>query len=346
MPNAGFNPTNLNVFFTQLETLFQRAIRNAAPWSQKFATRYSANTQYVLQGWIGMVDNPRIWNGSRVVQDFAPQTYQVPMLPWELTAQIDQFLFMFDQAGIYGPAAERLGQKSAKLMDYAIRDLLQGNGQLGQAPYSTGPDGVSFWNSAHPVDVYDPAKGTYCNDYGTAGVSISGTTVGGYFSTNSYATVWNDMAQRKNESNEAIGVVPDTWLGPPQLRFQAAVVLQSMFFSPPSMLTLGAGNAPTPGAPSPVNAPFVGNMENPLKGTAALEWTADLSGQSTAWYLADNSSAQPRPLGWAVFQDPTMVVRNAPQDPVVFDQHRYLWGMWAIATPHWGFPWSMSRSGV
>lgn len=340
----GFSPANINVFFTQLETLFQRGIRNAPVWSTKWATRYASTSEFVLQGWIGMTDNLRIWQGARVVQDFAPQTYQVPMLPWESTAALDQFTFLFDKQGLYGPAAERLGQKSAKLQDYALRDLLQGNGQLGTAPFSIGPDGVSFWNSAHPVDVYDPAKGTYCNDYGTAGVSVNGTTVGGLFSTNAYATVWNDMAGRKNESNEAIGVAPDTWLGPPQLRFQAAVVMQSMFFSPGSLLTLGAGNAPTPGQPQPANAPFVGNMENPLKGTASVDWTADLSGQPTAWYLGDTSDVI-KPLGWAVFQDPTMVVRNSPQDPVVFDQHRYLWGVWAMATPHWGFPWNLSRSG-
>ncbi len=341
----GFSPANLNVFFTQAETLFQRGIRNAPVWSAEWATRYQSSTEFVLQGWIGMVDNMRIWNGARVVQDPAPQTYQVPMLPWEITVGLDQFAFIFDRFGIYGPIAERIGQKTGKLQDYAFRDLLQGNGQLGTAPFSIGPDGVSFWNTAHPVDVYDPSKGTYCNDYGTAGVSVNGTTVGGYFSTNSYATVWNDMSGRKNESNEAIGVNPDRVLVPSQLRFQAAVVLQSMLFSPPSLLTLGAGNAPTPGSPVPVNGPFVGAMDNPLRGSADLRWTPDLNGQPTAWYMGDTSDVI-KPLGWASHTDPTFVVRNSPTDPVVFDQHKYLWGAWAIATPHWGFAWNLSRSGV
>jgi phage major head subunit gpT-like protein len=341
-----FSPSNIQVFFTAAETRFQRGIRNAPMWAMgKWATRYTSTTENVLQGWIGMFDNMRIWQGPRVVNDPAPQTYLVPMLPWELTARLDQFAFLFDRFGIYGPIAERMGQKTQKAFDYAIRDLLQGNGLLGTAPYSIGPDGVSFWNTAHPVDVWDPSKGTYPNDYGTGGVTVNGVVVGGLFSTNSYTTVYNDMAGRKNESNEAIGVQPNAWLGPSQLRFPAAVVLQSMIFSPPSVTVLGAGNVPTSGQPLPANAPFVGAMSNPLMGTADLDWTADLNGQPTAWYLGDTTDVI-KPLGLAVHTDPTFVVRNAPTDPVVFDQHAFTWGSWAIFTPHWGFGWNLSRSGI
>jgi phage major head subunit gpT-like protein len=339
------NPSSIQIFFTMADTRFQRGIRNAKLWSAEFCTLYQSDTENVLQGWIEMPDNMRPWRGSRVIQDPAPQTYQVNMIPWELTMGLDEFAFRFDRFGIYSPIAERIGQKTAKLQDYSIRDLMQGNGELGVAPYSLGPDGVSFWNPAHSVDVWDPSNGTYANDYGTGGVVISGQTVGGTFSTNAYASVWSDMSGRKNASNEAIGVNPDRLLVPSQLRFQGGVVLQSAMFAPQSIMTLGGGNVGTPGSPLPANAPFVGAMDNPLRGSADLRWTPDLNGQPTAWFLADSSDIM-KPFGFAVNMAPEFVIRNAPTDPIVFDQHRILWGARAIATPHWGFSWNLSRSGV
>lgn len=340
-----FNPTSINVFFTAADTNFQVGIKNADLWSREWAMTYAAQTEFVLHGWIGMPDNMRVWNNARVVQDPAPQTYQVPMLPWEQTMAIDQFAWLFDKFGLYAPIPRLMGTKAAKFQDYALRDLLQGNGQFGNAPFNVGPDGVSFWSSAHPVDVYDPSKGTYPNDYGTAGVTVNNQVVGGTFSTNSYASIWTDMSGRKNESNEAIGVNPDRLLVPSQLRFPGAVVLQSAMFAPQSIMTLGGGNFPTAGQPLPANPPFVGALDNPLRGSADLRWTPDLNGQPTAFYLGATSGGM-KPLGWAQHTAPTFVVRQSPDDPVVFDQHRYLWGSWAIATPHWGFAWDMSRSGV
>jgi phage major head subunit gpT-like protein len=340
-----FSPANIQYFFTMADTRFTLGIRNAPTWSNEWCTTYNSDTENVLHGWIEMPDNMRIWRGARVVQDPAPQTYSVPMLPWEITMALDQFAFIFDRWGLYMPIAQRIGQKTAKLQDYAIRDMLQGNGELGSAPFNIGPDGLSFWNTAHPVDVWDPSKGVYPNDYGAAGVTVSGQTVGGLFSTNSYSSIWSDMSGRKNASNEAIGVNPDRLLVPSQLRFPGAVVLQSAMFAPMSIMTLGGGNFPTPGSPTPANAPFVGAMDNPLRGSADLRWTPDLNSQPSAFYLGDTSDIM-KPLGWAQHTAPTFVVRNAPTDPIVFDQHRFLWGSWAIATPHWGFAWNLSRSGI
>ena len=332
-------PANLQLFFTQLDTRFTLGIRNAARWSDPFVTQYSVATENVLHGWIGMIENMRIWRGARVVREPAPQTYSVPMLPWELTAAIDMFKVITDQYGLYFPLAQRLGSKTGKLQDYAVRDMLQGKGELGAVPFSLGPDGVAFWSASHPVDYWDASNGTFVNDYGASGTSIDGITVGGAFGTQSYATAWEDMAGRLNESGEAIGVNPDRVAVPTQLLFPARVVLQSMMFSPPVLGTMGTGATGT------ANAPFVGNMDNPLRGSADITATPDLNAHPTAWYLGDTSDVM-KPLGWAVHTAPTYVVRNAPTDPSVFDQHRFLHGSWAYATPHWGFAWQLSRSGI
>lgn len=329
-------PANLDRFFTQLEVLYGLALHNADPWSAKLCTTTQATTETVLHGWLGMFDKPRVWNGARVVREPAPQTYGVTLLPWELTERIDQFKLMNDQHGIYGNMAMRIGQSTGKLQDYAVRDMLQGTGDM-VGPYGIGADGLSSFNSAHPVDFWDPGKGTYPNDFGIVGVSVNGVTVGGTLSINSYVTLWQDMVAVPNESGEAIGAVPDTLLCSAQLYFPATLITKASFFSPPQLGTLGSGSG--------ANAPFVGNMESPLRGSSDVVWTADLSKVPLGFYMMETKGPM-KPIGWAVRQAPVFVVRNSPQDPSVFDTHSYLFGMWAYAVPYWGLPWQIRRSGV
>lgn len=337
-------PANLNIFFTELETRYWMAIGTTKRWSDEFVTMYPTKTEAWLSGWIGMVNKMRVWNGPRVIREPAPQTYSVPILPYELTESIDQFKLMDDSYGIYFPTVSMMGAQMAKWQDFSVRDLLQGNNEYSGA-LQTGTDGVTNWNTAHPVDFWDSSLGTYPNDYGTGGVSVNGITVGGTFATNAYLTLWEDMSGRKNESGEAQGIEPNKLLVPSQLKFQSDLMTKSMYFSPPVFGGLGAGNANTAGSPAVANGPFVGNMDSPLRGSTDTVWTPDLNSQPTAYYMLDTTRAI-KPFGWVLRQAPVFVIRNAPTDPVVFDQHRILYGAWARAVAAWAQPFMSSRSGV
>lgn len=332
-------PANLNVFFTALDTRFWTAYSNAPTWMEQVTTTYPTGTEQWLMGWIGMLDKLRVWNGPRQTRTPAPQTYTSTVLNWELTEQIDKFKLEDDTYGIYDPTIAFMGYESKKWPDYNIRDLVEGS--LVTNEYSgtiaqTGPDGVSFWNAAHPVDYYDPSKGTYVNDYGSAGTVINGITVGGAFATNAWATVWSDTAARKNESGERIGVQPNMTMVPLQMKFAASTILQSQFFAPPQLQNLGSGSG--------ANAPFVGAMDNPMRGATDLLVNYDLS-SVTAWYiLATNKPI--KPFGWVLRKAPVLIPRVSPEDPVVFDTHQFLYGVEARGVAVWSFPWLASRSGV
>lgn len=329
-------PANLNVFFTGLDTRFWMAYANAPKWYQKVATVYPTNTEAWLSGWMGMLDKMRVWKGPRLIHSPAAQTYLVPILPFELTERIDQFKLMDDQHGIYGPLVAMMGENAGKWEDYTLRDLVQGTGDFtGQA--QIGVDGLTHWHTAHPVDFYDASKGTYPNDFGTTGVVINSITVGGTFSTNAWSTIWEEHASRKHEGGEAIGTIPDLTMVAPQLHFPAKTLIQSSFFSPPQLGTLGAGAG--------ANAPFVGAMENPLKGSTDLLMNPDFANQPTGYYLLDTRRPI-KPFGWILRQAPVTAIRNAPTDPSVFDQHSYLYGVWARGAPAWSLPWMSSRSGI
>lgn len=330
-------PANLDFFFTALETRFWQAYANAPQWYTKVSTVYPCSTEAWISGWMGMLDKLRVWKGSRLVRNPAPQTYGVTMLPFELTEEIDKFKLADDQHGIYTPLVAMMGENAAKWPDYTLRDLLQGNGEFAGTQPQLGTDGVTHWNAAHPVDVWDASKGTYPNDYGTVGVVVDGVTVGGTFSTNAFATIWQDHASRKHEGGEAIGTIPDLTMVPAQLHFPAKTLLQSMFFSPPQLGTLGSGAG--------ANAPFVGNLDNPLRGSTDVLMNPDIAEEPTAFYLLDTRRAI-KPFGWVLRQAPSITPRTSPQDPAVFDRHAFIFGVEARGAPAWSLPWLSSRSGI
>ena len=327
---------NLNLFFTQLETRFSMAFGAAPVWHEQVATIYPVTTEAWVSGWMGMLDKLRVWKGARLVRTPAPQTYSAAVLPFELTEGIDKFKLMNDQYGLYFPVVAHMGEQSSKWPDYSVRDLVEGLGDFAGAA-QIGTDGVTHWNGAHPVDYWDASKGTYPNDYGPAGLTIGGQTVGGLFGVNSWATVWEDHASRKNESGEKIGVVPDQTMVPTQLHFPARTVLQGALFAPPVLGSLGTGAVGT------ANAPFVGAMDNPLRGSTDLMMNPDLV-DPAAWYMHVTKKVI-KPYGWALRQAATVTTRQDPTDPVVFDTHTFLFGVEGQGVPVWSLPWLSSRSG-
>ena len=322
-------PANLAFFFTAMETRFWTAYQTAARWNEKVATTYPVGTEQWVSGWIGMLHTAREWIGSRVTHQPNPQTYLVQIQNWELTEQIDQFKLQDDTYGIYMPTVAFMGQNMAKLNDYQLRDLLQNAGsQTGLR--QNGLDGLTQWSTAHPVNLYDASYGTYCNDF-RGGFVVNGTTVGGVLGVQGFNSLWSEFASRKSESGEALGIFANMTLIPPQLKSQLSVLLNSQFFAPPAIGSMGTG---TPSA----NAAFVGAMENPLKGYTDMEVTGDLAAQPTTWYMLD--TARPvKPFSILQRQAPNFVPRITPEDPVVFDTHTYLYGSVARMAPAWGFAW-------
>lgn len=322
-------PTNLNFFFTNLESRFWQALDVAPIISPRITTTYPVSTEQWADAWIGMVDKMREWQGPRVVHQPAPQTYFVAIQNFELTESIDQFKLQDDTYGIYFPTVNFMGEQAKKWPDYQLRDLLQNTGSQTGARQN-GTDGLTHWNAAHPIDFWDSSKGTYCNDFGTGGVSVGGVTVGGALNPIPFSTLWEEMASRKSESGEPLGLMADLTMTAPQLKITADTILNAQFFAPQTL-----GNLTSQ----------VGAMENQLKGwTDRLVWP-DLAGVPLAWYMLVTNKAI-KPFSWLLREPPDFVYRITPADPVVFDTHTYLYGSKARGAPAWGLPLLSSRSGV
>lgn len=323
---------NLSFFLTSLDQTWWTANSVTEAWSAKVARVYPVGGEQWVEAWMEMVPRYREWLGPRYAQNVKPRTYLVPVKNWELTIELDQFRLEDSTAQMavsyYAPTVSFMGLQSKKLWDYNLRDMIEGTGAFptGSA-WQLGADGLTNWNTAHPVDPYNATLGTYPNDY-RGGLTIGGVTVGGAFGTNSFNTLWEDMASRKNESGERFGIMPDLSMFPLQLKAAAMTVLQSQFYSPPSIGGLTG---------------FVGNVDNPLRGWTDMMVNPDLM-NAQDWYML-LTKAPIKPFGILLRKAPDLIPRVTPNDPIVFNEHIYLYGSRARGTPNWGLPWLSSISG-
>jgi phage major head subunit gpT-like protein len=322
-------PSNLQFFFTSLNTVIRQAYDSAQPFWPQVATLFPSATEQQVYGWLGRIDKMREWIGSRKTNPAAPFTYTLVNRPYELTVGIDKFKLQDDTYGIYYPIVADLGLQAKKWPDYQLRDLLLNQGtQTGQR--QIGLDGLTHWNTAHPVDPNDPSKGTYCNDFTGGGVVINGKLVGGALSPVSLGTVFEEMVSRKGEDGEPLGVMPDTLLIPPQLKTTAETLVNSSFFAPPAIGNLTGQ---------------VGPVDNPYQRFGfKIVVAPELAAQPNVWYLLDCSKAV-KPFVFQQRQAPNFVYRIQEQDPAVFDSHTYIYGVDARGAVGWSHPWLSSRSG-
>jgi phage major head subunit gpT-like protein len=332
------SPANINLFFTTLEASFWTAFRVYEQWFKRICTVYPVDSEDWVSGWMDPTSPMREWLGDRQVEMIGLETYRVKMQIFEKTAGVDLFKLKWDKFGLYYPIASDFGNQAAKWPDYQVRDLLMNQGSQTGARQN-GVDGLAHWHASHPVDPYDSGKGTYCNDF-RGGVTVDGISVGGAFAVNPFNTLYQEFASRKSPNGEALGIEPDLTMGPSQLRAAMTTVLQSQFFAPTMMGRLGAQAAGT-GAD---NAQFVGSMENPLKGWTDLFINKDLQGNPDDWYML-YTGGPIKPFAWLQNMAPDFVLRNRPDDPEIFMNHRVLWGSQAVGAPAWSFPWLSAVSG-
>lgn len=292
--------------------------------------------------WTGMMPKPRPWFGPRVMYEPAPQTYTVIPIPYELTYTIDQF--KLDDSD---PNAESyfwrmlpdMARQWRRQRCYEIRDLLENSGvQTGSR--QNGWDGLSYFNTSHPIDFYNPGfnpggmftAGTYTNDFTGGGVSVGGVTVGGPLSVLSYSSILQYSGQIPGEDGEVLGVSVDKMMVPGTLKDVGMFILKSTSIAPP---TYGNWSA---------SATQVGAVTNMWAQMGVDLIVNKFLKSPTKWYMMD-TKASFRGVLWVVREAARTVPRTMPNDPIVWDSHRYAWGGWDRVTPAWGPSFLMFRSG-
>ncbi len=332
-------PSNFRVFITNINTAFGAVYADTTDsvWPQ-YATEVPVTGKIFTAGWTGMMPKMRVWYGPRVTHQPAAQTYSAVPLPYEITYDIDRFDLDDDLFGIYYRMVPDMARQSKRWPNYELRDLLENSGAYtGSA--QLGFDGLTYFNTAHPIDLYNSGLGTYSNDFSGGGqvvtypaVNTGGTrsvTVGGAFGPTAFATLFEYMSTLKGEDGERLGIQPSFLMHPVQLKAEVELVLRSQFFAPPSWSTITGQ---------------VGAADNPLKRFGVMPVENIFLTDSGMWYLGDGTKAF-RGMTWALREAVRIVPRMNENDPVVFDEHKYLIGGWGRATAAWGFSFLMARSG-
>ncbi len=293
-------------------------------------------------GWTGRMPKPRPWFGSRVLHEPAAQTYTVSPIPYELTYTIDRFVLEDSSANtmsIFWRTLPDMAFQWRRHPEYELRDLLENSG-IQTGARQNGLDGLTYFNTAHPIDIYNPgfnpgglfSAGSYCNDFTGGGVSIGGVTIGGAFSQNSFSSLLQYMQMIPSEDGETLGIRPDFLMHPQTLQVEVHFLLKATFLA-----------APQWGAFSPLTGQ-VGTADNMLAKIGITPIANPFLKSTTKWYLGDSKRAF-KPLIWTVREAPRTIPRVTENDPLVWDSHRFAWGGWDRAMPAWGPSFLLARSG-
>lgn len=333
------SPQQFNVFVTSVNTMIAALYADdTVPevW-EMFATELPSESSQEEYGWIGRLPKPRQWQGPRVTVSPAAQTYIAVNRPYELTVEIDRFHLDDDKYGIYYTTLPQIAIQTKRLPNFWLRDLLENSGNF-TGSIQNGYDGLTYFNTAHPCDVYSSAVGTYCNDFTGGGVNVPGgidngsganILVGGVFSPTSLATVVEYMLSIQAEDGEPLGVMPTTCMFPSTLWMESELVIRGQFMAPPSWGVI---------------TNQVGAADNPIKrfGITPIQNRYLKNGQR--WYTFDDTKVV-NPMIWQVREPAVFAPRVNETDPVVFDRHAYVWGVWGRVTPAWGYSFLLARSG-
>jgi phage major head subunit gpT-like protein len=324
-------PANFAVFVTTASTLIGQTYSSTPVQYQAYASVMPCTSEQFTMAWTGRMPKARAWFGARHVHQPAPQTYTVVPIPYENTYGIDRFKLDDDQFGVYYRMLPDMALQWKKQPDYELRDLLENTG-VHVGTRQNGLDGLTHWNTAHPIDLYDSSKGTYTND-SVGGFSDGGVTVGGALSPTAFASVIEYQTTLKDEQGERLGITPSVLMIPPNLRVEAEMICKAAFFAPPSWGAYGSITSQ------------VGAADNVLSRMGVEPLVNHQLNSKTKWYSLDTTKAF-KPFLWVVREDVTMVPRTNENDPVVFDTHTFIWGGWDRMCPAWSYAWLSHRSGT
>ena len=326
-------PAQFNLFRSTVNTMIGAAYAETPSHWEKFAGRLPCDSAQLVLGWTGMLPKARLWTGPRVVNEHAPQTYVAIPEPYEATFAVDRFDLDDDKLGLYYRDLPDLGRQLKRLPDLWFRDWLENTGDMAAiSGVTNGLDGLSHWNTAHPVDIYNAAAGTYCNDFTGGGqtLSIGGVNVlvGGPFGVTSVATTREYMRQLKAEDGEAMGIIPRQIMISTMKELEAEVVLKSLFFAPPAWGGITGQ---------------VGSADNVMRRFNLEPFVNELLANPNTWYMLAESNGV-KPFSWIEREAARFVQRIAETDPVMFDEHKKLFGGWGRGIPAPSFAWLSARS--
>jgi phage major head subunit gpT-like protein len=295
-------PANLQGLTQGFSTLYQQGYQNAEVWYPDVTTEApSSMTEEQVYAWLAKNPRMREWVGERVIHSLAKHKFAVPNKRFESTVEVDRIKILTDQYGIYKPEILQLGESARQWPQDLALDLVE-NGHA-RLCY----DGQFYFDTDHPVDLYDATKGVQANRLTSKPLNAT-----------NFALARAAMLAFKGEDGKPMGIRGDLLLVPPDLEDIA-------------LKTVAARTA-------------ANGAENTQFGMAKVRVGHDLTnnGANSPWYLL----ATNRPIKPFVHQRvriPTFVSLVKEDDPNVFWKDKFYYGVDSYGNTGYGPWWTALR---
>ncbi len=311
---------NLQFLFNQFEQRFQDGYKRRKTYHDQYAEQMPSGTETNVYGWLAELPGLREWIGPRLMRNIASRVYSLTNKDYEDSVALDTNKIKDDTYGLYGRSIELLGDASARWPDDIVTD------QLKNGITSLCYDGQAFFSSAHPVDIDDSSQGTYSN-------RLDSTTSGALPLNNAatyldnFATAYSTMMSFKGESGKELEVQPTILMVPPQLQKYGKLIAETSDIV--IAVQQGGSNVAATSVPNPY-AGLVKCIVNPR-----------LSGDANTWYLF--STDRIKPLLFQLRQAPETTMVTDPQNPIVFQNRQFAYGVHARGIPGFTLPFLAIR---
>lgn len=281
-------PSVLDATYTGFNLRFQQGFKRTTPWWDQVSTLVPSATGSETYAWLKEIPGFREWVGERNVHELVSRGQVLANKDFELTVKVPRNAVEDEQLGIFSANFEMMGMAAAKWPDRVLAAAIKAG------TTALAFDGQPFFHASHPIDMDNPAKGTYSN------VKTSFA-----LTPENYGTARAEFRARVNDAGEPMSLRPSLLVVPPQLEDMANRILTNDRL----IRSYGGG---------------VSEDNNIYKNTAKPLVIEELADQPDAWYLLCNDMPI-RPFIWQLRKSPVMVSKQSPTDPNVLWEKEFIY---------------------
>lgn len=292
--HGAITPAKVAGIFTQYEIAFHEGYNQPEVWHEKLCTIRPSSTSQNTYAWMSQLPMMREWLGERHVERLSLHGYTIVNRDFEKTVGLPANMVEDDAYGSLEPVVQELGYVARKNPDIVVREVIESN----PACF----DGKAFFDAAHPVDLYDPTKGTYGNLH--TGKALTAET---------FAEAMVAMRKVKGPSGLPLGVRPSHIIVP-----AALVPVARRIVKADRMVEAVVQASPGTGFAAPA-------LDNIWKDSVEIIEIDELADEQ-AWYLADLRRPL-KPFIWQNRKAPQFAFLNQPTDANVFMRREFLFGV-------------------
>jgi phage major head subunit gpT-like protein len=237
-----------------LETAFFNTFEEMGHQYAEVATLIPSDKDTERYAWLGALPGVQEFLDERKVGNFSEYDYQIKNKTWESTISIDRAAIEDDLYGQIAMKAKQMGTNASQHLDLLVFGMLAG-----------GFANVCFDGT--------PFFGSHTQGKDATGAAITQSNTGSDPLTSAaLQTAITTMMRYKDDQGRPMGVKPNLLVVPPELYWEATILLNSAFY------------------PDPLITASQNLGMNPLRGLLSLQVSPYLSSPSN-WFLMDTKRA-------------------------------------------------------